>query len=104
MTKVYFKKIDEYNLGVLKEYVRNCFSELGVDFKKGSSVLVKPNFLLAKNADSPVITNPVLIRAVLEVLLEMKTKPFIYEIIKFFKARARRRGAFVDYGKHQSKV
>ena len=80
MTKVYFKKIDEYDLEKLKEYVRNCFSELGVDFKKGSSVLVKPNFLLAKNADSPVITNPVLIRAVLEVLIEKKLRPFIYEI------------------------
>ncbi len=80
MTKVYFKKIEGYEIGELKEFVRECFLKLNLEFKENASVLVKPNFLLAKNFDSPVITNPILIRAVLEVLIERKLRPFIYEI------------------------
>jgi len=80
MIKVYLKKAEEYELELLKVFVRETFVELKLDFKNNASVLVKPNFLLAKSADSCVITNPILIRAVLEVLIEMKLKPFIYEI------------------------
>ncbi|MFH1209759.1 MAG: DUF362 domain-containing protein [archaeon] len=88
MEKVYIKNISEYDLNNLKRIIRETFKELDIKINKNAKVLVKPNFLLAKPQDSSVITNPIFIRAVLEVLLELKTKPFIYEIPSVYSIEA----------------
>lgn len=80
MDKVFVEAIQEYDTGRIKEFVKNCFQELGIKIKRGDSVLVKPNFILVKPSSSPAITNPAVIKAVLEVLLEKGATPFIYEI------------------------
>ena len=75
MEKVLIRNVEDYDLKVY-DFVKDCFD---MDLK-GKSVLVKPNFLLAKDASSAVITHPVVIEAVLKVIIEKGGKPFIYEI------------------------
>jgi len=76
MEKVLIRNVENYDSKV-EDFVREVFDEFELKDKR---VLVKPNFLLAKDGESGVITHPVVIEAVLKVVLEKGGKPFIYEI------------------------
>jgi uncharacterized protein (DUF362 family)/Pyruvate/2-oxoacid:ferredoxin oxidoreductase delta subunit len=90
--KVIVNKVESYDK--VKEFVSSAIDL--VEVKEGMSVMVKPNFLLAKDADSPVITNPLVIKAVLEEFIARGAKPFIYEIPSVYKVGVAAKACGVD--------
>lgn len=74
----------DYEKPNLISRVRELFRLLEKDgeplFRPGEQVLVKPNLLLGRRDDFCSITHPAVIEAVLEILLDYHTKPFICEM------------------------
>jgi len=62
-----------YDLGAVREAVRECLSSLGPEadcFRPGLTVLLKPNVVSPRGPDRPVCTHPAVVRAVAEVAVE----------------------------------
>lgn len=74
--KVFLRNCDSYEKvdNLLGPLLLNNFSSL---FKKGESVLVKPNLLSARKPDQAVTTHPSIVESVLKFLLYLETKPFV---------------------------
>lgn len=74
--KVFLKNCDSYEKvdSVLKPLLERNFSDL---FKKGESVLVKPNLLSAKKPQQGVTTHPTVVESVLKFLIDLGTVPVV---------------------------
>ncbi len=77
MREVFVKK-SSYDIGVLREDISQMMEDMGgVKIRPGSKVLVKPNLLLAAPPEKAVTTHPLVVRAVVEYILEKGGKPVI---------------------------
>lgn len=76
MEKVWVLNFEDYSKvrDVLKEFLLENFSE---EFKPGMKVLVKPNLISPRPPEEAVTTHPSILRATLEFLLDLGTKPFV---------------------------
>jgi len=75
--KVSVVKCNGYEPIMVEESVRNTIKLLGgisSFIKPGSSVLVKPNLLMAKSWEAGVTTHPEIVRAVIHILKEINCK------------------------------
>jgi len=77
MATVFVRKA-AYDHATLKPQVFGLLSRLDPTvIRRGSSVLVKPNFLAPAPPDRAVITHPLIIRAVVEYVLELGGRPLV---------------------------
>ena len=80
MSKVIIKQISTYDYAVVSQAVKEIFEGLGgIDkvIKPGHRVLVKPNLLGPSRPEEAIVTHPMVIRAVVECVLEAGGQPFV---------------------------
>ncbi|MBP7791801.1 MAG: DUF362 domain-containing protein [Candidatus Goldbacteria bacterium] len=79
---VYVKRCASYTLEEIKNVIKSGFDELGgieKFIKKDERVLLKPNSLQPARPDTAIVTHPVFIRAVIQVLKEITDKIYVGE-------------------------
>ncbi len=79
-SEVALQRCADYDLANVKESIRKAVESLGGigNFvKPGESVLLKPNMLAPAAPEKAVTTNPAVVQAVAEMVLEAGGKPFI---------------------------
>ncbi|MDO8489733.1 MAG: DUF362 domain-containing protein [Candidatus Omnitrophota bacterium] len=75
--KVSIVKCNSYEPKAVQQAIRDILSFLGgitAFIKPGSSVLVKPNLLMAKEPQSGITTHPEVVRAVIQILKEINCR------------------------------
>lgn len=77
MSKVYVRQAD-YNYKSLKPVIYELIDSVGPSLiKDGSRVVIKPNLLAPASPDKAVLTHPLIVKAVVEYLLEKGARPVI---------------------------
>ncbi|MCX5776648.1 MAG: DUF362 domain-containing protein [Candidatus Firestonebacteria bacterium] len=82
MPEVIIRKCESYDSALLKKTAVEIFEALGgvnAIYKKGSRVAVKVNLILGSAPETAVTTNPFLVRAFCDLLLEKGVNPFIID-------------------------
>ncbi len=70
MTKVFVRKA-AYKAGILQPMIREMLDSQGPDWiSPGMRVVVKPNMLLPARPDQAIVTNPLIVRLVVDYLLD----------------------------------
>lgn len=80
MNNIYVQKCLSYNLEEIKNVIISGFEALGgieKFIKKDEKVLLKPNFLQPAKPETAIITHPVFIKAVIQVLKKKTEKIYI---------------------------
>lgn len=72
---VFFRRCGNYNNA--SERLKKLLMEYSDRFSPGEEVLVKPNMLSPRKAEEAVTTHPMILRAVLEFLLNLRVKPVV---------------------------
>jgi len=67
---VYIKKVSNYDLKIIKEAITDAIVKIKFSLNNKKTAILKPNLVVAVPPTSPVITHPIVTRAVAEVLLE----------------------------------
>ena len=75
--RVEIYRLKWYDLNGLRKLMDRIFFSRSGLFSRGDRVLVKPNLLAPTKTERAVVTHPVFLRAVVEKLLELGTKPYI---------------------------
>ncbi|MCX8094435.1 MAG: DUF362 domain-containing protein [Candidatus Goldbacteria bacterium] len=82
MNNIYVRRCLSYNLEEIKKTIKIGFEELGgIDkfIKKDEKILLKPNSLQPSKPETAIVTHPVFIKAVIQVLKEKTDKIYIGE-------------------------
>jgi len=74
-TTVFFRRCEGYNNA--SEVLKRLLAKYSDRFSPGEEVLVKPNMLSPRKAEEAVTTHPMILRAVLEFLLDLGVKPVV---------------------------
>ncbi len=93
--KVYLQKCESYNVKLIKDKINTSLEAFGGIEKfiqKGQKVLLKPNILANAPQEKAVTTNPAVVRAVAEIVIEaggnvsIGDSPAVYDLEKCAKA------------------
>jgi uncharacterized protein (DUF362 family)/NAD-dependent dihydropyrimidine dehydrogenase PreA subunit len=77
MSRVIIRKA-EYNYNTLKPVIFGIMDSLGGDqIQRNSRVVIKPNLLAPASPDKAIVTHPLIIRTVVEYILDKGAKPQI---------------------------
>ncbi len=82
MNEIFVKKCISYNLEEIKKILKDGFEALGgieKFVKKNEKVLLKPNLLAPSKPESAIVTHPVFIKAVIQILKEITNNIYIGE-------------------------
>jgi len=82
MNEIIIKRCSSYNLDELKKTIKAGFDLLGgIDkfIKQNEKVLLKPNYLSPSKPEAAIITHPVFIKAVIQVLKEKTNNIYVGE-------------------------
>lgn len=80
MTKISISQCNSYNIENVQNAVDSCLAELGgisSFIKKGDTVLIKPNILLAKKPEEAITTHPAVIEAIINAVKEAGAIPLV---------------------------
>ncbi|WP_129408133.1 DUF362 domain-containing protein [Marinitoga lauensis] len=72
---VYLKRCTDYNKA--EEVLLPLLKKYSDKFKTGEKVLVKPNLLSPRQAETGITTHPKIIEVILKFLLDLGTKPYL---------------------------
>ena len=68
----------DYEPAAVKDAVENIFARVNpINISRGDRVLIKPNLIAPKPAETGAVTDPAIIVAVAKTVLDMGSKPFI---------------------------
>jgi len=70
-------KSPKYDVKLLESRISEAFMDLGLDLKNKKSAILKPNIVIPATPGSSIITHPVLVEAVINVLEKNGTKEII---------------------------
>lgn len=65
---VFLDPVANYDLARITESIREGMAELGLDFTGRKTAVIKPNIVHLKTPDSGVITHPVVVEAIIDIL------------------------------------
>jgi len=80
MSRVIVKQVSKYDYAVMAKAIRGIFDSCGgitEVVKPGQRVLLKPNLLGVSRPDDAIVTHPIVVRAVAELVLEAGAWPFV---------------------------
>lgn len=80
MSRISISKCESYNIDKVTKAVNDCLDNLGglsSLVKRGDTVLIKPNILLAKKPEEAITTHPALIEAIIIALKEVDAVPVV---------------------------
>ncbi|MBQ9419025.1 MAG: DUF362 domain-containing protein [Synergistaceae bacterium] len=94
MGKIYLLSQDSYARDKIASAVRQSFSHFGINFEHGEKVLLKVNLVSGHDVSRRVTTDPEIVRAAAEYVLECGATPFIADSpgIDSFKSAAEKAG------------
>lgn len=67
---VFLEEIEKYSLPAIEESLRRALDALGVDLSGKRTAFIKPNLVIAADPKTGVVTHPVVVEAVVNVLRE----------------------------------
>ena len=67
---VFLDEIGHYKLGDVQDAIRRALDELGVDLSGKRTAFLKPNLVIAAKPRTAVVTHPVVVEALVNVLRE----------------------------------
>lgn len=77
MEKVYFDECRVYDIKKIEDIIRKSFDYLEFELPKNKKILIKPNVLGPYSPEMSITTNPRVIKAIVNILLENKNKIII---------------------------